>query len=419
MRTLFLLVCLVFHAFLSAISVNSSIHTDSVVLINGKTGRVLWQKNPDMQAYPASTTKIATVFYVLMQKPNALKQRVVAQKEALACVSPFEKRRDNYSKYPPYYNETDGSHTGIKLGEEMSIEDLLYAVMLASGNDASNVLAQTVGQGSIDRFMTELNAFIKRLGCENTVFRNPHGLHHPEHVTTARDMARLAQCAMYHPMFRKLAKSQSYERPATNKQAKAFYTQTNRLLRQGQHFYPYAVGIKTGYHSKAQHCLIAAAEKDGRLLICALMRCKDRSRLWQDAKALFDAAFSEPLVEKEVLAAGEQPFSKAIEHGTIALTTYTKEPLLVKYYPSEEPNMRCMLVWDDVTLPLAAHHRVGEIQLVAGDEVLMSVPLFAKEQIEAVWYVRFMRHVGAHYIVYGFVFLALAVFMLLLRKVLR
>lgn len=416
MRTLFLLICLVFHTFLSAFSVNSTIHTDSVVLINGKTGRVLWQKNPDMQAYPASTTKIATVFYVLLQKPNALKQRVVAQKEALACVSPFEKRRDNYTKYPAYYNETDGSHTGIKLGEEMSIQDLLYAVMLASGNDASNVLAQTVGHGSIDRFMIELNAFIKRLGCENTVFRNPHGLHHPEHVTTARDMARLAQCAMYHPMFRKLAKSQSYERPATNKQAKAFYTQTNRLLRQGQHFYPYAVGIKTGYHSKAQHCLIAAAEKDGRLLVCALMRCKDRPNMWKDAKALFEAAFSEPLVEKEVLAAGEQPFSKSIEHGTIALTTYTKEPLLVKYYPSEEPNMRCMLVWDECALPIAAHHRVGEVQLVDGSQVLVSVPLFAKEKIEATWHARLMHHFTAHYIVYGFVFVALAAFMFFRKK---
>lgn len=395
MRTLLFALFAVLHAQICALSVNSKIHTDSVVLINGKTGRVLWQKDPELAVYPASTTKMATVFYVLMQKSN-LKQRVVAQKEALMCVSPFEKRRDNYSKYPSYYNETDGSHTGIKLGEEMSVEDLLYATMLASGNDAANVLAQEVGSGSIDRFMGDLNSFIKKLGCTKTNFCNPHGLHHPEHVTTAKDMARLAQCAMYHPTFCKLAKTQQYERPATNKQPKAFYTQTNRLLRQGNHYYPYAVGIKTGYHQKAQHCLIAAAEKDGRLVICALMRCKERSNIWKDAKALFDAAFNEQLVVKELVQPGNQPFSCEGIH----CKTYTKDSLTISYYPSEEPKVRCLLVWDEITLPIEAGQKVGKIQLYADDQEATSVPLYAVERVELPLVAKVERHFKRYYILY-------------------
>ncbi len=419
MRTLFLLVCIVAQPFLGALAVQSKIHSDSVVLINGKTGKVLWEKQPDMPAYPASTTKIATVFYVLMQKPNGLKERVVAQKEALACISPIEKRRDNYSKYPSYYNETDGSHAGIKLGEEMSVEDLLYATMLASGNDATNILAQSVGRGSIDAFMVDLNAFVKRIGCENTNFCNPHGLHHPEHKTTARDMARLAQCAMYHPMFCKIAKTQSYERPATNKQPRAFYTQTNRLLRKGgDFFYPHAVGIKTGYHSKAQHALVAAAEKDGRLLICAMMRCKDRINIWQDAKNLFDAAFNERLVEKEVLMAGNQPFSMNLPQGTKALLTYTSEPLKVSYYPSEEPAVRCLLEWDVLEFPVNKDQRVGQIRLLSGDEQIASVALFAKERVEAKWYAKLLPHLKEHMIAYGIgaAFVMLLLFTLLRRR---
>ena len=119
-----------------------------------------------------------------MQDSVNLQDRVTAKKEALSCISPYEKRKDNYAKYPSYWNVTDGSTAGIKFGEEMSIQDLLYAMMLASGNDAANVLAQEVGQGSIEGFIEHLNGFVKRLGCTNTHFCNPHGLHHPNHVST-------------------------------------------------------------------------------------------------------------------------------------------------------------------------------------------------------------------------------------------
>src|SRR5262249_28551111 len=154
--------------------------------------------------YPASTTKIATSFYTLMQKSRSLHENVAAPKEALVIVTPYEKMRNNYTKYPAYVLETDGTHANIKAGEVMTIEDLMYATMLASGNDAANIIAYHLGGGSIPQFMDGMNCFLQKIGCTKTHFCNPHGLHHPEHVTTARDMARMAQCALYHPLFRTL-----------------------------------------------------------------------------------------------------------------------------------------------------------------------------------------------------------------------
>jgi len=386
---------------LVALILNQPVQSECAVLMNAKTGRVLWKKNPDLEVYPASTTKIATVFYVLMQKPNSLKERVVAQKEALISVSPFQKRQDNYAKCPSYYNETDGSQVGIKLGEEMTMEDLLYAAMVSSGNDACNVLAQRVGGGSIESFMQNLNSFLRKLGCTKTHFTNPHGLHHPEHVTTAYDMARLTQCAMYHPTFCKIAKTVNYERAKTNKQQKTVYVNSNRLMRQGRYYYPYAVGVKTGYHSKAQNTLVAAAEKDGRLLICSLMLCKDRSQRFQDARTLFEAAFNEQMVEKELISPGDQPFSRAVAGGKLPLSTYADEALKISYYPSEEPALRCQLVWNEtLALPIKQGTKVGEVKLLADNAEVATLTLFAKEAVTETWSSCLARHLKRFWFLY-------------------
>lgn len=402
MRAQFLHFLLLFSPIsLAALPQNLPIHAECALLMNAKSGKILWEKNPDQTVFPASTTKIATVFYVLMQKPNGLKERVIAQKEALVSVSPFQRRQDNYTKCPAYWLQSDGSQVGLKVGEEMSLEDLLYATMLSSGNDAANVLAQTVGEGSIERFMQNLNGFLQKIGCTKTHFTNPHGLHHPEHVTSARDMARLAQCAMYHPTFRKIVKTQSYERAKTNKQPKTVYVQTNRLLCSGRYHYPYAVGIKTGHHSQAKYTLVAAAEKDDRLLICSLMLCNDKPHTWEDAKTLFEMAFSEQKVEKELLSSGDQPFSRAVVGGKAPLTTYAEEALKISYYPSEEPTMRCLLVWDEgLDFPIKKGTKVGHVKLLADDQEVGTLSLFAKEEVKEKGLSRIVRHLKHYWIAY-------------------
>jgi len=379
---LFVLVFFLFPALLGgALTLNKEVTAESVLVINAKTGKVLWAKNPDMRAFPASTTKIATCFYTLMKKPNSLKDSALAKKEALVTVSGWEKMQGNYSKCPAYWLEHDGTTAGIKPGQTYSVEELLYATMLCSGNDASNVLAEAIS-GSVPNFMQELNDFLTSLGCTNTKFYNPHGLHHPEHVTTARDMARLAQCAMYHPIFRKIVSSLKYETEPVGTSKKRTYMQHNKLLLRGKFHYPYATGIKTGYHSRAQNALVAAAEKDSRSVIAVLFHCKDRESRFVDVKMIFDTCFKEKKIHKTYVPKGDQNFSKIYETGVEPVKTHTMEPLLLEFYPSEEPEVRCELVWDSIEAPIQKGAKVGQLRLIADDKEAISVDLFAKNEVK-------------------------------------
>jgi D-alanyl-D-alanine carboxypeptidase (penicillin-binding protein 5/6) len=379
---LWLILTFLCNASLDSKELELEVGSEYVILINGKSGKVLFQKNAEQPCFPASTTKIATVLYALIKKPAALTTSITASKEAMACVSPQEKQKNNYGKYPAYWLESDGTSAGIKVGEILTFQDLLYGNMLASGNDASNVLAEFVGNGSIPAFMTELNRFFQIIGCRATHFCNPHGLPHPEHVTCAKDMARLAQCALCHPLFCEIVKSVRYEQPATNKQPKRWYIQTNRLLKKGPFYYPYAIGVKTGYTSKASKNLVVAAEKEDRLLIAAIMKNSMRPGIYQDAHKLFETAFQEQKQEKLLLAVGEVPFSRTYTHGKNPVFTYITEPLQLSFYPSEEPEIAPLLVWDSCALPIKQGQRVGEIRLLLDGVPSQAVPLLAKNEVQ-------------------------------------
>jgi serine-type D-Ala-D-Ala carboxypeptidase (penicillin-binding protein 5/6) len=411
---IFFLLLAFFPLFLHAtLSLDKEIQSEYVVLMNGKTGKVLWSKNPDAPCFPASTTKIATTFYALMQKPNAFKEKIKAQKEALITVSPFEKLQGNYSKCPSFWLESDGTHVGIRAGQTWTFEELLYGTLLSSGNDASNVIAHSVS-GSIPTFVEELNKFIKKLGCLNTNFCNPHGLHHPEHVTTARDMAQLARYALLHPFFKKAVSMTKYERQATGNEPRLCFIQSNKMLQKGKHHYPHAIGVKTGYTSKAGHSVVVAAERGDRLVIASIFKAKDRDSRWHDARVLFDACFKEEKVEKIVLLDGEQPFKTRYEGSDKGVVTYTTAPVLISYYPSEEPTIRSLLVWDLVPLPVKAGTKVGEIRILADDKEHVVVPLYAKNEVVETFSAKISRYsqgvldyISAHWVL---LFAVIAIF---------
>ncbi len=376
--------CFLFVSIFSSLSAQLPVQVtaESAIVINATNGKVLYEKNADTAQFPASLTKIATVIYTLTKRPECLYHKVVASHEAIKCFSEEKRRANNYTSCPNYVLETGYSHVGLKRGEEKRIIDLLYAQMLPSGDDASNVLAEYLGGGSIDRFVGHLNAFLHAIGCKHTRLYNPHGLHHPDHVTTARDMAILCRYAMQHPLFRTMAKTVRYEKPQTNKQPKSYYLQTNKLLKKGEHHYPLAVGIKTGYTSHAQSTLAAAAEKNGTLLIAILLRSPDRISRFREAKALFEAAFSSKKIEKQFLTGGAQSFSRTVIGGTRPLRTYLKEAVSYAYAPIDPPVFRCQLVWDEKKAPIAANDKVGQIQLLADGALVKTVPLFATESVE-------------------------------------
>lgn len=361
-----------------------NINGEAAILINADTGTILYEKNAHIQQYPASTTKVATGLYALKLLGSNLQDKVVAEGESLMTLSQEAKKKSNY-KVPGYLLEPDGMHIGIKVGEELSYRDLLEGMLIPSGNDAANVLANAIGP-TIPRFMEGLNAYLKEIGCRNTTYYNPHGLHHPQHMTTAYDLAWMTKEALKNPIFCEVVSKARFNRPKTNKQNAATFLQTNRLLRPGKFHYSKAIGVKTGYHSMAKKTFIGAARFEDRTLIVVLLGYQDRNAIFTDAIKLFDAAFNQPKVERIYLKKGEQSFMQQVPHGNRILKTSLNENLSWTYYPSEDPKAKCFLHWKELELPIARGQQVAELQLVSSEgKQLKRVPLIASNHVKRAW----------------------------------
>lgn len=344
---------------------------DSAILINADTGAIIFEKNAHKLQYPASITKIATTLYALHLIDNKLDTIVVADQDAIASVSEEKKRKSNYT-LPAYWLVPEATHIGIKKGEALTLKDLLYAIMVSSANDASNVVAHHLG-GTVPKYMEGLNKFLKKIGCKKTQFLNPHGLHHPKHQTTAYDMAIIMKEALKNHLFCEMIKTTRYIRPKTDKQESSVLIQTNRMIRPGKNFYPHAIGGKTGYIAAASHTLVVAAKKDGRTLIAVLMKSKEKNEEFRDAAKMFEAAFNQPKVQRLLFKAGPQQFKNDVP-------TYLKEDVSIEYYPAEEPNLKCFLNWITTKTSIVKDQKVGELNLQTEDgKTLYSIPLFAQE----------------------------------------
>jgi len=281
---------------------------------------------------------------------------------------------------PPYVLEEDGTSYGLFAGEIIPVSTLLYGMMLISGNDCANVIAESAS-GTITNFTNELNLYIKSLNCLSTNFVNTHGLHHPDHYTTAYDMALLTKKALSIPLFRQIVSTTSYTTAKTNKHDRKEITPFNRLMKKGKYHYPYAIGVKTGYHSKAGYNLVAAAEKDNRTLIAVMMGGEKSELRYKDAKHLFDAAFSETL-QRKVIFDDSRIFKAKIEGAKSCLKAFLKQSLVYDYYPAEEIEYKLFIKWDDLKLPIKTDQKVGEMKLISKDGVvLVSSALYAKDKV--------------------------------------
>ena len=257
------------------------IKADSALLIDVKTKAVLTEKDPDKQIIPASTTKILTSLLVV--EKGDLSKKVTIGNEITDGIGSAS------SKVP------------IQVGETLTIENLLYGMMIKSGNDASNALAKAVG-GSIDGFITMMNEKAKELGMTNSAFINAHGIDKEGHYTTANDMAKLTLKALENPTWKKVFTTNQYNMPQTNKQAARTLDTTDKLMSsdpddQEFHYAP-VKGGKTGltpYNGGWNGCLVAYAEKDGRQLLCLIFGDHDTKadHRFTLAKTLFEWGFKQ------------------------------------------------------------------------------------------------------------------------------
>jgi D-alanyl-D-alanine carboxypeptidase (penicillin-binding protein 5/6) len=349
------------------------IETPYAVLVNAKTGKVLFDKRGSESVYPGSTTKIVSVLYILKHAGERLDDVVICSEEALRVVSE-EVKAEKMGLLPPYILELDGTTYNLRRKEKISLRELLHGALIASGNDASNVAAEHVS-GNIDAFVKNMNEMIQSMGCKNTHFCNPHGLFHPDHKTTPYEMTVLAREALKYPLFREIVKMPGYKRSKMN---------GNHLIRpDSKNFYPFAIGIKTGYTKKAKYNLIAAADNGERELVVALHKSPTSNQRFLDAIALFEAAFNEKKVQRVMFAKDETSFKKEIQGAKVPLEAIMKEDFVFKYFPSEEEEMVASLEWEDLILPIEKDSSVAVLSLFTKEDgrFLAKQELFAKNSV--------------------------------------
>lgn len=234
-----------------AASVPPSYHANAkaALLIDLNTGRTIYEQDADEQVYPASLTKIMTCLLAL--ENGNLSDTVTITDEA-------------------YADLVSGSSTAdLQVGEQLRLEDLLYCMMVESGNEAANAVAEHIG-GTIEDFVQMMNERAYELGCTHTHFMNPHGLHNESHYTTARDLSLIVQAALKSENFRTITNTAEYTLPATNLSDERVLKTTNMLIFQNsgnRYYYPKAIGIKTGYTTPAGRCVISAAKSSGMYLL--------------------------------------------------------------------------------------------------------------------------------------------------------
>lgn len=374
---------LLFFPFLGGAELNFNTSAKSAILINAESGNILFQKEAHERIHPASTTKIATALYVIKKKKDALHEFHTATWETVGAVS--EKTKFQNNTHPPYRLEYGGTHMGIKVGERLSIRDLLYGHIIVSANDASNMLAQYTS-GSIPRFMLELGEFLQEIGCRNTTFLNPHGLPYPGHLTSAFDLALMTKVALQDPLFAEIVAMKKMTRSETNKMPAQPLLSNNLLLRPGKYYYPHAIGVKTGTSKISGPNIVAAAKIGDRTLIGVLIGCKDGPARYQEMIELFNLALKEQKVSRTLFSAQSDVFPLQIKNARKGLQAAALGDIVIEYYPSEEKPFQASIQWRELSLPIHPQQVVGILEVKDCDgRLLSSSELIALAEVKPKW----------------------------------
>lgn len=274
---IFLMQFIIFISPSYANSDNLKTYCPSCILIEANTGKILYEKNSNDVRFPASTTKIMTA--ILTVENCNLDDVATVSHNAVYSI--------------PY----DYTHASLKEGEELTIEQLLYALMIPSANDAAIVLAEHIS-GSVEEFAKLMNKRAEELGCKNTHFVNPNGIHSKDHTSTSYDLALMGKFAMQNSIIRKIVSTTQFTLPATNKYSKTdrIFNNSNDLLNTySRYYYEGTTGVKTGYTGEAGNCIIASAKKNNLEVILVVLGGESTntglSQRYLDCKTLFDYAF--------------------------------------------------------------------------------------------------------------------------------
>lgn len=332
----------------------------SAVVMEAKTGKIVYEKNGDERRPPASTTKIMTCLLALEKKGDSLDEIVTASERAATIGE---------------------SSIWLKKGEKLKLEELLYGLMLNSGNDASIAIAEHVG-GSFDKFVEMMNQKAKEIGAVHTHFANPNGLPNDDHYTTAKDLGLIACTALKNPKFAKFVSTKTKIIPWPGHEWSRHLINTNKLL---WHL-PGANGVKTGFTNKAGPCLVSSATRNGQQFVCVVL---GSANIWEDSTKLLEYAFAN-FERVNVYEEGQKVLDFPVVNGMEQkVELLSAKPVEVVIPKGEEKKItKKAALPQAVKAPVHQGQVVGQVKIYLGDKEVGSEDLIAAKDIHPKTFLR-------------------------------
>ena len=334
----------------NAVDVNCSTSAKAMCVVEKDSGRILACKNENTQLANASTTKIVTAITVIQNCDN-LDEQIQVVDSAIGV---------------------EGSSIYLRHGEIMSIKDLLYGLMLRSGNDSAVALACHVG-GSVEGFASLMNEIAKKAGANNSNFVTPHGLDHKDHYTTAYDLAKITAYALNNPIFKEIVSTKMHIVEATNKSDKRYMNNKNKLL----NTLDGCVGVKTGYTKKAGRCLVSAIERDNTTYVCVVLNC---GPMFEDSATLLNNS-DYYFKNTKIIDKNKEIYNEyIIDEKNGKLYLYAEEDF---FYPLTNEETKDISLEYNVKLDNAKEgDEVGEIKVFFKKDLLKTIKLVTMNKID-------------------------------------
>ena len=344
---------------------------ESAILMDATTGKILYEKNSRTKQYPASITKLMTILLAL--EHGSLEDEITFSHDAVFSIEP------------------GSAHIAIQEGEILTLEQVLYGIMLRSANECANAAAEYV-DGSMEKFAEHMTARAKELGCENTNFVNANGLFDENHYTTAYDMALIAQELLKNETYRSMMSNTYYLIPPTNTQPeeRPLHGQHQMLNENSLYYYEPAEGGKTGYTVEAQNTLVTYAKQGDTELIAVVLKCNGAQH-YVDTKTLFEYGFANYQTVKAFSAADltqnvaitETYKDKTTTLDTIAVAPASDVYVTIPKNATIENITKAVDCPESASVPVAVGDKLGIVVLSLNGEALATVDLTAQKEVKA------------------------------------
>lgn len=333
-----------------------TIAASSAILVDARTGQILYEKNSRDKRPMASTTKVMTAILVL-------------EKADLSSIVKVSRRATEAGEAELYLHPD----------ETRTAQELMYGLLLRSANDAAVALAEFVGDGSMEKFVEMMNEKARSLGALETNFLNPHGfVRDPIHHSTAYDLSLISRYALQNPVFAQMVSTRKVIIPWPGKPNDRVVENHNKLLTK----YPYADGVKTGYIRESGYCLIGSATKDGTRLLTVVLNSPTSPDCYADTQKLLEYGFNsfkpvEAVVKDRPYHEVSLPVLRSKKLNLVAAESFS---LLIR--ADHQPPTTSLNIFEPVVLPIVKGQKMGEIQIVQSEKEVGKVDLVAEKEVK-------------------------------------